>query len=80
VHQRPAGTAPRPGGGGVGIDQPIEIESILSARFNDRVVDTTNFGECDAIIPEVEGRAWLTGHNKLWIDPGDPLKEGFVFS
>jgi trans-L-3-hydroxyproline dehydratase len=65
--------------GEVGIDQAIEIESILSTRFKGRVADTTTFGEYDAIIPEVEGRAWLTGRNEFWIDPDDPLKEGFVF-
>jgi trans-L-3-hydroxyproline dehydratase len=65
--------------GEIGINKPIEIESILSTHFNGRVVDTTTFGEYDAIIPEVEGRAWLTGHNEFWIDADDPLREGFVF-
>jgi len=65
--------------GEIGVDQPIEIESILSTRFKGRVVETTSFGPYDAVIPEVEGRAWLTGRSEFWIDPDDPLKEGFVF-
>ena len=65
--------------GEIGIDQPIEIESILSTRFKGRVVETTSFGPYNAVIPEVEGRAWLTGRSEFWIDPDDPLKEGFVF-
>jgi proline racemase len=65
--------------GEIEIDQPIEIESILRTRFKGRVLEATSFGPYDAIIPEVEGRAWLTGRNEFWIDPEDPLKEGFVF-
>lgn len=65
--------------GEVAIDQTIEIESILSTRFKGRVVKTIRFESYDAIIPEVEGRAWLTGRHEFWIDPDDPLKRGFVF-
>lgn len=65
--------------GEIGINQVIEIESILGTRFKGRVVETTTFGPHDAVIPEVEGRAWLTGRSEFWIDPEDPLKEGFVF-
>ncbi len=65
--------------GEIEVDQEIEIESILSTRFKGRVVETTTFGPYEAIIPEVEGRAWMTGKNEFWIDPDDPLKKGFVF-
>jgi len=65
--------------GEITVNQVIEIESILSTRFRGRVVKTTTFGPHEAIIPEVEGRAWLTGKNEFWIDPDDPLKKGFVF-
>lgn len=65
--------------GEIAVNQVIEIESILGTRFRGRVVKTTTFGSHAAIIPEVEGRAWLTGKNEFWIDPDDPLKEGFVF-
>lgn len=65
--------------GEITVDQAIEIESILSTRFKGRVVRATTFGPHAAIIPEVEGRAWLTGRNEFWIDPDDPLKKGFVF-
>ncbi|MCP3951003.1 MAG: proline racemase family protein, partial [Desulfobacterales bacterium] len=65
--------------GEIQVDQIIEVESILSTRFKGRVVETTTFGSHAAIIPEVEGHAWLTGQNEFWIDPEDPLKKGFVF-
>jgi trans-L-3-hydroxyproline dehydratase len=42
-------------------DQAIVIESIIGSRFTGRVVRTTTFGPYRAIIPEVEGRAFITG-------------------
>ncbi len=60
------------------IDEPIAIESIISTRFTGRVVRTTRFGPHEAIIPEVEGTASITGRNEFLIDPEDPLKDGFV--
>ena len=31
-----------------------------------------------AIVPEVEGSAWIGGRGELWFDPSDPLREGFI--
>ena len=65
--------------GEIGIKQPIVIESILGTRFIGQVVETNTFGPHSAIIPEVEGQAWITGRSEFLIDPDDPLKAGFVF-
>ena len=59
-------------------DEPFTVESILGTRFTGRVAGATKFGGYDAVIPQIEGRAWITGRNEFWIDPGDPLKEGFI--
>jgi proline racemase len=64
------------GEGAVG--QPIVVESIIGSRFTGRIVDTTTFGPYDAIIPEVEGTAHITGRHEFLIDPNDPLREGFI--
>jgi trans-L-3-hydroxyproline dehydratase len=63
----------------IGIREPIVIESILGTRFTGQVVKTTTFGSYNAIIPEVEGSAWIVGRNEFLIDPTDPLKDGFIF-
>ncbi len=63
--------------GEVGVNEAITIESIIGSRFHGRVVETTKFGPHDAVIPEVEGRAFITGKNQFLIDPADPLKSGF---
>jgi len=54
------------------------IESILGTKFTGRVVEEKKFGPYDAVVPEVEGQAFMTGKNKFWIDPNDPLKSGFL--
>lgn len=58
--------------------QPIVIESILGSRFRGRVVEATTFGPHEAVIPEVEGSAHITGRHEFLIDPEDPLRHGFL--
>jgi trans-L-3-hydroxyproline dehydratase len=65
--------------GEIGVYQPMVIESILGTRFTGQVVSTTAFGPHDAVIPEVEGSAWIVGRNEFLMDPTDPLKAGFIF-
>ncbi len=64
--------------GEIGVNQPIIIESIIGSTFTTRVAQTTTFGPYAAIIPEVEGRAFITGRHEFLIDPNDPLKDGFI--
>ena len=64
--------------GEIGLDEPIVIESIIGSRFKGRVVSTTTLGPYDAIIPEVEGSAHITGRHEFFIDPFDPLPQGFI--
>jgi len=62
----------------VTVNQPLVIESILGTQFTGRVVDLTKFGSYAAVIPEVEGSASITGRNEFFIDPEDPLRNGFI--
>jgi proline racemase len=64
--------------GEVGLGGVIEVESIIGTRFTGSVVDTTTCGPHSAVIPEVGGRAHLTGRHEFLIDPEDPLREGFL--
>ena len=54
------------------------IESLIGTRFTGRVVRETNFGAYNAVIPEVEGSATITGRHEFLIAPDDPLKNGFI--
>lgn len=62
----------------IDLREPIVIESIIGSRFTGQVVETTTFGPYPAIIPQVEGTAYITGRHEFVIDPDDPLWEGFV--
>jgi trans-L-3-hydroxyproline dehydratase len=63
--------------GELGLDQRIEIESIAGTRFAGRVVSRASVGPHEAIVPEIEGAAHITGRHEFLIDPDDPLGHGF---
>jgi proline racemase len=60
-------------------NRSITIESILGSCMEVKVVDTVQYGPYQAVIPEVYGRAWITGRNEFYFDPSDPWKNGFIF-
>ena len=64
--------------GRLSVGQPFVIESLIGTRFTGRVVRETTFGEYAAIVPEVEGSAYITGRHEFLIAPDDPLKDGFI--
>jgi len=58
-------------------DVPFVHESIIGTTFKGRVIDRVAIGEKNAIVPEIEGSAWITGEHTFLIDGDDPLKAGF---
>jgi len=58
-------------------ERPFVHESLIGTRFKGRVVSRTAVGEYEAIVPEIEGSAYITGEHTFLIDEDDPLKEGF---
>ena len=58
-------------------DVPFVHESIVGTTFRGRVVERVEVGERMAIVPEIEGAAWITGEHTFLIDGDDPLKAGF---
>jgi trans-L-3-hydroxyproline dehydratase len=64
--------------GEIKVHQPIVIESIIGSIFTGKVIEETSFGQYNAIIPEVQGEAHIIGRNEIWINPDDPLKDGFI--
>jgi proline racemase len=65
------------GMGLLGADHEFVHESIIGTRFRGRIVGETFVGELPAILPEIEGEAWITGEHRFVIDPNDPLQSGF---
>jgi proline racemase len=52
-------------------------ESLIGTRFTGRVTGRTVVADCEAIVPEIEGSAWITGEHTFLVDDDDPLREGF---
>jgi proline racemase len=42
------------------------------------LLEETRVGELPAVIPEVSGRAWVTGMGQYLLDPTDPFPSGFA--
>src|SRR3954454_19569426 len=59
------------------VERPFVHESLIGTRFSGRVISRTEVGELEAIVPEIEGSAWITGEHTFLIDDNDPLREGF---
>lgn len=64
--------------GELALGVPFIHESIIGTTFGGRLVDTTRVGDFDAVIPEISGRAYITGFQQFVIDPQDPLRDGFL--
>lgn len=57
---------------------PFVVESLIGSTFTGTIRETTEFGGYEAVVPEVEGEAHITGTSSFTIDPADPFREGFV--
>lgn len=63
--------------GELAVGQTMSIESIVDACFIGSVVEEVDFGPYRAVIPKVEGNAYITGQHTFLIDPEDPFRDGF---
>src|SRR5213595_794356 len=59
-------------------DGSLVVESIIGTRFSGRIARELRWEGYDAVVPEIEGSAWITGRSELLIAPDDPLAEGFI--
>ena len=60
--------------------ETLLARSIIDSKFTGRVEAETIVGDCVAIIPSFEGRAWQTGTREVYVDPRDPWPEGYRVS
>jgi proline racemase len=52
--------------------------SVIGTRFEGRIVGETEVDGLPAVVPEITGRAWITGMGQYVLDPDDPFPEGFA--
>jgi 4-hydroxyproline epimerase len=84
IDRSPCGTgtsarvAQRYARGLLGIAQPFRHQSLIGSCFTGRVESTTNLASGrDAVLPSVEGRAWITGRAEHYVDDIQPYAHGF---
>lgn len=58
-------------------EKPFVHESVIGTRLSGRLAGRTSVGEFAAILPEIEGSAWITGEHSFLLQDDDPLKKGF---
>jgi len=60
------------------LNETYTVESILGTQFTGHVIADRKYSDYAAVIPQVEGRAWITGRSEFLVAPDDPLKTGFL--
>ncbi len=63
--------------GDLAVGEPFKHLSILDTEFTCSIVGTTEVGNVNAVIPNISGRAWLTGVSQYGVDPEDPFPRGY---
>jgi proline racemase len=64
--------------GRLGVGEDFRHEGVLGTVFTGRLVETTNVGPYEAVVPALTGTAWITGFASYVVDPSDPFPEGFT--
>lgn len=59
------------------LNEEFVYESITGTMFTGKAIEKVKIGEYDGIIPQITGRAYVTGFNHFIINDEDPLKYGF---
>ena len=64
--------------GELALGEDFVNESVIGTRFTGRLVEETTVGGLPAVVPEITGRAWVTGMGQYLLDPSDPFPAGFA--
>jgi proline racemase len=64
--------------GELALGAPFVNESVIGTRFTGRLVGETEVGGRPAVVPEITGRAWVTGMGQYLLDAEDPFPAGFA--
>ena len=64
--------------GELGMGEEFVNRSVIGTRFAGRIVEETEVAGIPAVVPEISGRAWITGMGQYMLDPEDPFPAGFA--
>ena len=66
--------------GQIGPGEVLRARSLVGGQFEGRIVGAARVGDRPAILPEIAGRAWITGTHQHMLDPADPWPQGYRLS
>lgn len=67
--------------GKLALNQDFVHESIIGTLFTGRLVEEVQLTpSIHAVVPTIEGRAWISGFQNFVLDPEDPFPAGFLIS
>ena len=66
--------------GKIKIGEQLTASSIIDSEFTGQILGLTKVGNVEAILPEISGRAWITGTHQHMLDPADPWPGGYHIS
>lgn len=66
--------------GQIGVGERFIGRSLLGTTFDCRILGRTSVAGRPAILPQISGRAWITGTHQHMLDPADPYPQGYRLS
>ena len=60
------------------LNEDFNHEGILGTIFTGRLIEETQIGPYNAVVPTITGRAWITGKANYELQDDDPFPEGFT--
>ncbi|CAI7666166.1 unnamed protein product [Penicillium bialowiezense] len=60
------------------IGENVIFRSIIDTEFNGHIRGLTKLAGVNAVLPTIQGRAWITGERQVRLDPTDPFPSGFL--
>lgn len=64
--------------GELALGVPFVHQGVLGTTFRGVLHERTTVGGVDAVVPSIEGRAWITGHVLHVLQPDDPFPTGLT--
>ncbi len=60
------------------INEEYVYEGLLGTVFRGRAIKKADIGSVEGIVPEIEGRCFITGMNQFVLEEEDPFPEGWL--
>ena len=64
--------------GELGLRVPFVHEGVLGTTFRGMLHERTTVGGDEAVLPSIQGRAWITGYVRHVVAPDDPFPTGLT--